>query len=59
MEKNEHIIRHKELHKALDELIADWITQTGRRPSEGKIIDLMTWSHEQTINPTEEKNGNK
>ena len=48
----EHQKRHIELHKAFDELIADFIAQTGKVPSETTIMELMAWSHTQTINPT-------
>ncbi len=50
-----HKSRHLRLHHCLDELTADWIRHTGKRPSEHTIFDLMEWSHEQTITPTEEK----
>ena len=49
-----HIKRHIELHKAFDELLADWLDHN--RQSETiypTIQELMKWSHEQTINPTE------
>ena len=44
----EHIIRHKELHGYLDELIADFIRDTDKLPSETKLTELMTWSFNQT-----------
>jgi hypothetical protein len=51
-----HRKRHEELHAALDELIADWISHSlacsTRLPSKSTILDLMTWSHQQTLNPT-------
>jgi len=53
--KKEHKERHIELHKAVDELVADFITHTGKLPSQASLLDLMSWSHEQTLNPTEEK----
>jgi len=53
MTKEEHIERHKLLHQCLDELVADFITHTGVLPSKTSVMELMTWSHEQTINPTE------
>ena len=51
----DHKIRHEELHRALDELCADFIGQMGKLPSNTPIYELMKWSHEQTINPTENK----
>ena len=55
MTKEEHIKRHLELHKSLDELTADLITQTKRNLTDTTIMELMEWSYQQTINPTEEK----
>ncbi len=54
MDKQKHKIRHIELHKKLDELLADYIEHTGKLLSESTIMDVMKWSHEQTINPSEE-----
>jgi hemerythrin len=51
MTKEEHKKRHQELHKALDELAADIIKNTDRRPSQISILELIEWSHQQTINP--------
>ncbi len=55
MDKKEHIIRHKELHNKLDELSADFIKHTGKLPSKTTLLELMTWSHNQTIDPTGEE----
>ena len=44
----EHRKRHIELHERLDELIANFIIETGKRPSETTIFELMKWSFEQT-----------
>lgn len=52
MNFEEHKKKHKELHKALDELSADFITHTGKRPSQTTLIELMEWSHKQTVEPT-------
>jgi hypothetical protein len=49
----QHRERHVELHKALDELLADWIRHTDNRPSQATVLDLMKWSHQQTIKPDE------
>lgn len=53
MTREEHIERHKLLHRHFDELVADWISHTKDLPSKATIYDLMQWSHWQTINPTE------
>lgn len=49
----EHKARHIELHKALDELVADWIRHTKLLPCNATVMDVLKWSHEQTENPTE------
>ena len=48
-----HRFRHQQLHRCLDELSADWIEQTGSLPSEQSVLDLIKWSHQQTIQPTQ------
>ena len=53
--KDEHRQRHIELHKSLDELIADFIEHTGKYPSGVTLMEFMKWSYEQTKNPTEDK----
>lgn len=50
----EHIERHRELQRALDELIADFIDKTGKLPSRATVMELMEWSHQQTIKPDTE-----
>ena len=63
MNSEEHKARHQLLHKELDELIADYLQNTSGRVLSGRtslynsICDLMTWSYEQTINPTDEEGG--
>ena len=50
----DHRKRHIELHHALDELVADWIghhMHGDKGISNTPIIELMRWSHEQTIKP--------
>ena len=53
MSQEEHRACHVELHKKLDELLADFIAQTGKTPSETTVMEFLTWSFEQTKNPTE------
>lgn len=50
-----HKARHKELHAALDELFADYISH---HPDQSgflnmPLIDLIDWSYDQTKNPDE------
>jgi hypothetical protein len=55
----EHKARHEELHRSLDELMADYrvhhpYTNSGANKSfnEISVWELVEWSHEQTKNPT-------
>jgi hypothetical protein len=53
-----HRKRHEELHKHLDELVADMIIQCpGTLPSKTTILELMQWSHQQTVEPNNKKEG--
>ncbi len=52
--KESHKERHQTLHRALDELVADFIRHTGKRPSTTPLTGLMLWSHEQCEKPTED-----
>jgi hypothetical protein len=58
MNKEDHIKRHQRLHKALDELLADFISHTERLPSKTSVVELLEWSFAQIQNPTE-KGGDK
>lgn len=52
--RGDHRERHVMLHRYLDELLADYLTHNRTAlPSHTPISDLMTWSHQQTIEPTE------
>ena len=44
IDKNEHRARHVELHRALDELVADFMQQTGKLASATTVMELMSWS---------------
>lgn len=57
MNTEEHKKRHAELHKALDELLADWIGATEGMPSKSSILELVKWSHAQTENPDHNNDG--
>lgn len=54
MTEAEHRERHLQLQRALDELIADFIDKTGKIPSLSTVMELMEWSHQQTIEPDTE-----
>jgi len=51
--KESHRRRHWKLHEALDELLADFITHTKALPSKTPIIELVKWSFNQTLKPSE------
>lgn len=53
MTHDEHIERHKKLHAALDELLADYIDHTGAYPSKISLMKLMDWSFQQCKCPTQ------
>ena len=50
-EREEHARKHKELHRSLDELAADYIRITGKLLDETNILELLEWSNRQTTNP--------
>jgi len=51
MTRDDHIAYHKMLHAALDTLLADYTTHTGRLPSKTTTLDLLEWSYQQTLMP--------
>jgi hypothetical protein len=54
IEANEHKVRHQLLHESLDELVADFIRHNDdKRPSSTTVLELMEWSHAQTVKPEE------
>ncbi len=58
MTREEHIARHVELHKAFDELLADYIECTGDMDVSGlKLMTLMEWSAKQLNDPDEPRYG--
>lgn len=56
-DKFDHKARHEKLHRALDELVADFIDHTSRLPSKTNLIELMDWAYLQTVRPTEKEGG--
>ena len=54
MTKKEHLERHQELHKKLDELVADFTNHNvDKQLNNTSVMELIEWSHQETINPTE------
>ena len=53
--KEQHRGIHIKLHKAIDELFADYIQHHPAQTNfiQMQVIDLITWAYEQTKNPTE------
>lgn len=48
-----HAQRHIVLHAHLDELLADyWYHHRDKSPSNTDIREVMTWSYNQTLDPT-------
>lgn len=52
----QHKQRHIKLHRYLDELVYDWIEETGGLPSNCSVTELVEWSYCQSIYPTD-RNG--
>ena len=50
----QHEARHLLLHQYLDELVSDFIWHTGKLPSRSSVLELMQWSAQQRVSPTEE-----
>jgi hypothetical protein len=54
MTTEEHRERHKLLHEHFDELMADYLLHhKDKLPSNTTLMELMKWSHRQTIEPEE------
>ncbi len=43
----EHLKKHKELHRALDELLTDFIQHTEKLPSKTTLMEFLQWSGNQ------------
>ena len=55
MTPEEHRQEHIRLHKAFDELTADFLTHTEKLPSKTTVMELIKWSFQETIKPTERR----
>ena len=52
--EEEHRRRHVELHHHLDELVGDYLTWNRNKvPSNTTVMELIVWSHQQTLEPSE------
>jgi hypothetical protein len=50
----QHQARHRRLHTALDELVADFLFHHPSKRLRGTtVMELMLWSHRQTVEPSE------
>lgn len=53
IDDDEHRARHVALHRAFDELLADFLAHhPDALPSETSVLELVQWSAEQVIKPT-------
>jgi len=57
MKKEDHKLRHVQLHQSLDELFADFIRHNPDKKEflNVPIKELLDWSYKQTITPDELK----
>jgi len=59
-EAKTHRERHEFLHRALDELVADFILHNANKsPSDTTIMELITWSYKQTRESEDEPHARK
>jgi hypothetical protein len=60
MTPEQHQAEHVRLHRAVDELLACYLTETRRDSGRGSvhntILQLLTWSHEKTMQPSDVTN---
>ncbi len=47
MTREEHQNHHVLLHEYLDEIVADYMSNSTALPSKNTILDLMIWSNQQ------------
>ena len=49
--KEDRIEHYTKLHNSLLSLVADMVSSTKAHLTEVSVMDLINWSHEQTITP--------
>jgi hypothetical protein len=58
-EKKARLLFHKQLHNALDLILAGYIQATGRLLSKTTCIELMQWSHARCVSDEKDIEGEK
>lgn len=53
MTHDEHRTRHQLLHAMFDELAADYLRHTGKLFSDSTVMEFMTCTYSQTVEPHE------
>lgn len=53
MTQEDHSTRHRMLHEHLDELIGDYISSTHKLLKNVTVLELLDWSHSQTLDFSE------
>ena len=57
MTKEKHIEKHEVMHKNLDELTAEFLTNNpDKMLANTTLLELITWSHKQTLIPDHDIN---
>ena len=49
MQSAERVAKYNELHRKLDEVVAAYLDDTGRRPSSASIMELLEWSAQRAM----------
>lgn len=49
MQSAERAAKYKELHQKLDELVAAYLDDTGRRPTSASVMELLEWSAQRVM----------
>lgn len=55
MTQKKHKEIHEKFHRNLDEMMAEFIMQTGKLPSKTSLMEFVEWSYAQMQNPIDNK----
>ena len=55
--KSEHLLKHKIFHQNLDEMLAEFIAETGSLPTQTSLLQFIEWSYKMTTEAKELPNG--